>query len=175
MLLNKIRLKGLLKLSFSHHPVCWQYRNHTIRIKGLYFCLGCTAFYFGCFIGILLIICLPLNRFSWEELVIIALILYLSTIFRIFQFPIFKTTQKGLRFLYRFLLGLGVVIGFFSIFKASNLFIGLLQFLFGVGLYIGIGLKRVFNKDLMNECNDCSFSPSWECPGFSPFHIKPKY
>jgi len=50
----------------------------------------------------------------------------------------------------------------------------LLQFLLGIGLYAGIGLKRVFGKNVMDECNDCSFSPSWECTGFSPFHIKPR-
>jgi len=123
----------------------------------------------------LLIIYLRLNILRWEELVFIAIILYLPTIFRLLRFPIFNTTQKGLRFLYRFLLGVGVAIGLISIFKVSNIFFGLLQFLFGVGLYAGIGLKRVFNKEVMSECNDCSFFPSWECPGFSPFHIKPKY
>lgn len=174
MLLSKLRLKGFLKFSLSHHPLCWQYRNHTIRIRGFSFCLGCTAFYFGFFIGFLLIIFIHLNRFNWEELVIIAIILYLPTIFRLFRFPIFNTTQKGLRFLYRFFLGVGVVVGLISIFKASNIFIGLLQFLLGIGLYAGIGLKRVFGKNVMDECNDCSFSPSWECPGFSPFHIKPR-
>lgn len=162
---------GFLKLSLAHHPVCWQYRNHTIKIFNIKFCLGCTGFYSGFFVGSVLILLTSLfSSFSWSELVLISTLFYLPTMLRLISVPYFKTSNKELRLLFRFLLGVGIATGLLSIFIISNLLIQIIQVLMGFGLYAGITLKRVLDKDAFKECETCSFIRSRSCPGFKPFH-----
>ncbi|MHA2224382.1 MAG: DUF2085 domain-containing protein [Candidatus Hodarchaeales archaeon] len=170
------RLIGLVKLSLAHHPICYLYRNHTLQIKNFTLCLGCTGFYSGCFVGIFILIFGKISTFGWWTMVIVAAIMAIPTIFRLMNVPIFSSQDKRLRFVFRWLLGIGVVIGFMSIFIAPNLYIGVIQFFLGLATYIGISLKRVLSDDLWNECQDCSFIRAPDCPGFAPFlfHPKPK-
>jgi uncharacterized membrane protein len=167
------RLLGLLHLSVAHHPLCQYYRNHIIRVNQyLALCLGCFGFYSGLAIGILILFLSKLKHLEWEILVLMALILYTPTILRLLHFPLFNSPKKTFRLLNRFLLGLGVAIGFFSIFKVPNFFLGIFQFVFGVGLYLSIGIKRVLSEDVWKECESCFFSPSPDCPGFIPFKLQ---
>ena len=162
---------GFLKLSLAHHPLCWQYRNHTIKIFNTKFCLGCTGFYSGFFLGSVLILFTSLfSSFSWTELVILSTILYLPTIFRLIGLPVFNTSNKWLRLFFRFLLGLGIATGLLSIFIISDLVIQIIQFGMGIGLYAGITIKRLIDKDAFKECETCAFTRSRSCPGFKPFH-----
>lgn len=170
-MINK-RFLGLLHLSIVHHPLCWHYRNHLIRIRGIGFCLGCTGFYSGLVLGIVMVFFSEIEKFEWAYLILIAMVLYVPTIFRLVGLPFFNTNKKKLRLIYRFLLGFGVTIGFISIFKAPNFIIGISQFILGVGLYLSIGLRRVLSKDSWKECEECSYSPSPHCPGFIPFNMK---
>jgi uncharacterized membrane protein len=121
-------IKGFIRMSLAHHPVCALYNNHLIRIKGVSLCLGCTALYSGMFIGIILLITGILYTIEWKYLVLVAFIMFLPTILRLLDFSIFGTSNKNLRFFYRFILGLGIIIGIASILKAPTIQIQIIQF-----------------------------------------------
>lgn len=166
------RLKGFVKFSLAHHPVCEHFRSHTLQIGGIYLCLGCSGFYGGISIGILVIvIAWNLFRLEWLSLVVISTVMFLPTILRLMNIPFFSTTRKPLRLLFRLLLGFGVAIGLISIVIAPNVLIGLTQFLLGMGLYLGIGINRIRSKDMWLECQDCLHTISVNCPGFAPFYL----
>lgn len=175
--MNRERFKGLIKLSLAHHPLCWHYRLHTIRFRNVSFCLGCTGFYSGIILGILFVYMSGIHRLNWGELVTIVTILFLPTILRLLNIEPFNSKQRKLRFIFRWLLGVGVAVGIFSIFNAPNQFIGFAQLVFGIGLYSMISYRRLKSGnsgDFWSECQDCSFTPSPECPGYSPFHLPRK-
>ncbi len=169
--MRKERFKGFVKISLAHHPLCWHFNPHTLRIDGVILCLGCTGFYSGVFIGALIIIFGRIFQLDWLILTFIATIMALPTIFRLFKFPFFASKNKRPRFLFRWLLGIGVAIGLVSIFKAPHVLIGLIQFILGFGLYLGIGLNRIRSKDMWVECQACTYTRSIDCPGFSAFHL----
>jgi hypothetical protein len=166
------RLKGFVKLSLAHHPLCEHFRSHTLQIGGINLCLGCSGFYGGILIGILVIvISWNLTRIEWFSLVVISTVMLLTTIFRLMNIPFFSTKRKSLRLLFRLLLGFGVAIGLVSLVIVPNVLIGLIQFLLGMGLYLGIGINRIRSKDMWIECQDCLHTISINCPGYTPFHL----
>ena len=167
-------VKGFFTLMLAHHPICWQYRNHVIRIYNIPVCLGCFGVYSGIITGIgLLWIGMFLGQ-TWIRLVTLAILLYTPTILRIVEFPFFTTSKKWIRFLFRYCLGLGIAIGLLSIYIASSIQIQVIQVLFGIILYIALNLQRVFNKDQWKECDCCSYYRSNNCPGFRSFFIPDK-
>ena len=170
--MKKERFMGFVKLSLAHHPLCWHFRPHTIRIGGIILCLGCTGFYSGVLVGTLIIIFGMIFQLDWFILICIATIMALPTIFRLIKLPLFTSSNKGVKFLFRWLLGIGVAIGLVSIVKAPHVMIGSLQFILGFGLYLGIALNRIRSKDMWNECQDCTYTMSLDCPGFMPFNLR---
>lgn len=169
--MKKERLMGFVKLSLAHHPLCWHFRSHTFYIGGIALCLGCTGFYSGVLVGTLIVIIGRVFQLDWFTLVGIATAIFLPTIFRLMKIPFFSSEKKGIKFLFRWLLGIGIAIGLVSIVKAPHVLIGLIQFILGFGLYLGIGLNRIRSKDMWIECQDCTDVMSINCPGFSPFHL----
>ena len=169
--MRKEPLVGLLRLSLAHHPLCWHYRHHTIRFGSIALCLGCTGFYTGMLAGTLIVFFERIDRLEWVELLVVAIALFLPTFFRMANLPAFRTMRRSPRFVYRWLLGISVVIGLISIFKAPNLLFSLGQIVLGVVFLIVINLKRARSYDTWTECQECTFIPSFECPGFSPFHL----
>ncbi|MHA2365706.1 MAG: hypothetical protein ACXAC7_17240 [Candidatus Hodarchaeales archaeon] len=165
-------LKGFLKLSLAHHPICWQYRNHVIRFKDWSFCLGCSGFYSGLFLGLGIILLGLLTYFSWFDLILIALLLYFPTIFRILNIPLFTSSKKSFRFIFRFSLGNGIAVGLLSIWIANDIYLQLFQILFGLGFYIALSFKRIIDKESFQECNTCTFLRGSNCPGFKSFYFK---
>ena len=157
-------------LSFAHHPLCWHYRSHLITVWGIKLCLGCSGFYLGFIIGFFLLNLNKLTEIQWESFVILAFILYIPTILRLFNIPGFSTSLRFFRFLFRFLLGFGIAIGLISIFIAPNILLAAFQFIFGILLFIGIGIGRYLSFP-MKECGECSFIASKSCPGLEPFQL----
>ena len=172
--MKREQFKGFIKLSLAHHPTCWHYRMHTIRIRNVSICLGCTGFYSGMITGILFTFIFGLNRFNWEVLVTIVTIMFIPTILRLLNLRPFNSEQRELRFIFRWLLGVGVAVGILSIFTAQNQVIGFIQLVLGVGLYSIISYRRIKSGNFWSECQDCSFHPSPDCPGFSPFYLPKK-
>ena len=157
-IMTKERLFGLLQLSLAHHPLCWQYRNHTINFFKVKLCLGCTGFYTGLLIGFLALIFSSIfSTLNWLQLVLLSTLFYLPTIFRITNIPFFKSSDKYFRLTFRFLLGVGVSTGILSIIVANNIFVQLIQIILGISLYGGLAIQRVRNKDMFKECETCSF------------------
>jgi len=116
-------------------------------------------------------------RLLWEELVIIATTLFIPTILRLLHIKPFNSKQRTLRFIFRWLLGIGVTVGIFSIFNSPNQYIGFIQLVLGIGLYSMITFRRLQSEHSGNywfECQECSFTPSPECPGYSPFYMAKK-
>ena len=172
--MKRERYKGFIKLSLAHHPMCWHYRLHTFRFRNVALCLGCTGFYSGTIIGILFIFMSGINRLNWEELVTVATIMFLPAILRLLRIEPFNSKRREYRIIFRWLLGVGVVVGIFSIFNAPNQVIGLIQIVLGIGLYSIISYRRIKSGNYWSECQDCSFNPSPECPGFAPFYLSIK-
>lgn len=170
--MRKGQLNLFLRISLAHHPLCWHYRLHTIRFRGISLCLGCTGFYIGVLIGSLIVLLKGVVHLDWFGLVIVATIMASPTILRLMNIPFFKSQDKLPRFIFRWLLGIGVIIGLVSIIKAPNVFIGLGQLILGAGLYLGISLNRIRSKDLWNGCQDCTFTISPDCPGLSPYYFR---
>ncbi|MFX0122097.1 MAG: hypothetical protein ACFFAE_00535 [Candidatus Hodarchaeota archaeon] len=165
------RLKGFAKLSLAHHPLCWHFKTHTLSIGGISFCLGCAGFYSGVLIGVLIMVMWRIFQLDWITLVCIATAMFLPTIFRLIKIPLFSSEDKYIRFFFRWVLGIGVAFGLVSIVKAPHLMIGLIQFILGVGLYLGIGINRIRSKDMWIECQDCKYTISTSCPGLAPFNL----
>ncbi|MFW9928829.1 MAG: hypothetical protein ACFFD1_05525 [Candidatus Thorarchaeota archaeon] len=163
--------KGFLKLTLAHHPLCFQYKSHVLRVGPVSLCLGCSGFYSGFFLSLILVFLGLFNRFSWEVLVIVSFVLYLPTILRIIKIPIFSSEKKTHRFIWRFLLGFGVGTGLLSITIAPNIFYQLIQLLLGFGLYIGLTLARIYDKDAWKECESCTFTRGRTCFGFKQFYF----
>ncbi|MFX0211865.1 MAG: hypothetical protein ACFFDT_38170 [Candidatus Hodarchaeota archaeon] len=89
------RLKGFVKFSLAHHPLCVQLRPHTIQIGGINLCLGCTGFYGGISIGILVVVITwNLFRLEWLSLVVISTVMFLPTILRLINIPFFFYKEK---------------------------------------------------------------------------------
>ena len=165
------RFSGFIKLSLAHHPICWHYRPHTIRIKNVAICLGCTGFYSGILIGILFTFISGLYQLNWEVLVTLGVLMFLPTMLRLLKIKPFNSKQRVNRFIFRWLLGFGVAVGLFSVFNAPNSIIGLVQVVLGVGLYSVISYRRIKSGNFWSECKDCSFNPSPDCPGLSPYYL----
>ncbi|MHA1989111.1 MAG: hypothetical protein ACW98D_21015 [Promethearchaeota archaeon] len=165
-----MNFQGFLKLSLAHHPLCWQYRNHLIKIRSLAFCLGCSGFYSGFTLGLALILLGVLNSFLWLELVFVSSVFYLPTILRLLKTPGFISSKKKYRFVMRFLLGVGIGTGLFSIAIAPNIFIQIIQILMGLGLYTGISVVRIRDTQAWKECETCAHVRNRKCFGFRSFY-----
>ncbi|MHA1168470.1 MAG: hypothetical protein ACTSP4_01325 [Candidatus Hodarchaeales archaeon] len=170
--MSRDKFKGFLRLSLAHHPLCWHYRLHRIHFLGIELCLGCTGFYLGMIAGIIPVFARMLDNIEWASLVFIASLFFLPSILRIISFPRFNSKNRLPRFLFRFLLGIGVTIGIVSITVAPDPIIAIFQLVLGLGLYITINIKRAMSKDAWNECTECTFTMSLACPGFAPFRLK---
>ena len=164
------KIKGFLRYSLAHHPVCWQYRDHLIRVKGWHLCLGCTGFYSGFILGGIGIILGFLQNVDWEGLIILAIIFYLPTMLRLANMRGFNSSNRKLRITFRGSLGIGIVVGLYSIVIAPSFEIQLLQVLIGIVFYSVISYKRIKSgtADWDTLCVTCTFTRNSSCPGMEP-------
>jgi hypothetical protein len=70
----------------------------------------------------------------------------------------------------RFLLGVGIGTGLFSIAIAPNIFIQIIQILMGLGLYTGISVVRIRDTQAWKECETCAHVRNRKCFGFRSFY-----
>ncbi len=170
MSISKLKVSSFIRYSLAHHPICWQFRDHIINIKGIRLCLGCTGFYTGFFLGLLVGYIWLVDRLAWLYFIMFALFLWIPTIFRLMNVPFFTTTNRRLRFLFRWLLGIGIGIGVISILVAPSVGFQVLQVIIGLLFYIGMTIKRVKGglRDWDALCNTCTFTRNLNCPGMGP-------
>lgn len=142
-----------------------------IRVRSWSFCLGCTGFYSGLLVGIMVgffVIPAPLD---WSILIGIAVFLAMPSIARLIGMPPFSSSSRLPRFAFRVLLGCSVGLGIYSISIAPSIATKLIQVAIGIVVYLAIGFHRVRNAGAWNEiCDTCSFERSVHCPGMRPFH-----
>ncbi len=164
------KVKGFLRYSLAHHPTCWQYREHLIRMKGWSFCLGCTGFYSGVILGTIFIFFGLLQEIKWLGLVSLAILLYLPTMLRLVNIPLFNSSSRKLRIIFRGLLGIGIAIGILSIIRAPSLEIQFFQVFIGLLFYGIISYVRVKKgpKEWDVLCETCTFTRNTNCPGMNP-------
>jgi uncharacterized membrane protein len=164
------KIMGFLRYSLAHHPVCWQYREHLLKVKGWSLCLGCTGFYSGLFLGGFVIFLGLLRDVDWLELIILAIILYLPTMLRLADVRGFNSSNRKLRISFRGLLGVGIAVGIYSILFAPSFEIQALQILIGMAFYTLITFQRIKNGTGKWDalCDTCSFNRNANCPGMEP-------
>ena len=164
------KIKGILRYSLAHHPVCWQFREHLIRINGWSLCLGCTGFYSGFIIGTIPILFGVLNNFKWIELIILAILFFFPTIFRLVDLPFFNSFNRKVRFSFRGLLGIGIAVGIYSIIKAPSFEMQIFQVILGILFYGILSFKRykTGTEEWDSLCETCSFTRNTKCPGMEP-------
>ncbi len=150
----RYKWKCLWKTTFSHHPLCAQFKGHYWKIKDFYFCQGCFLTLIGFLIGFFTSIALaiPNITFKWYQLVSIMLIII--TPIAIVEGK--NITNRPIKRLIRFDGGIGI--GFFlanmlQISNISKIFISF--FILIVSYYIFIFLRRGRNKkDLCETCKE---------------------
>ncbi|MHA2388141.1 MAG: DUF2085 domain-containing protein [Candidatus Hodarchaeales archaeon] len=164
------KIKGFVRYSLAHHPVCWQYREHLLRVKGWSLCLGCTGLYSGFILGTIIILLGILHPLEWGELIILAIILYLPTMLRLTHISAFDSSNRKLRISFRGSLGVGIAVGIYSIIKAPSFEIQVIQVLIGIVFYGIISYKRIKSgtKEWDALCDTCSFNRNTACPGMEP-------
>ena len=162
------RTIGFLKMSLAHHPLCYFYRHDVIRVpffRSYPLCLGCTGVYSG-MLFMLLDIFAGFFHPNWNLAIEVFFVCMIPTFIRFFI--TIPKKMKLLRFATRFLLGLAVGIGLFSLEIAPNVFLLILQLFIGILIYLLLARQRA--KDPYPECIPCSFNPSKACPGSSIFY-----
>ena len=122
-------------LLLSHHPDCEKFKNHTIKIGSMRFCIGCFIGYPTAIIGILLFnvfkIYLLLDSITLLVCGIILLSFFLLS-------PLNLTKRKGIKIFQKFCIGLGSIFFFWWIWTLSaDIIFNLLLFILIFGVIVG--------------------------------------
>ena len=127
----KERIKNFSELYLAHHEISEECKNHVFKIGPFYLCVGCTSVFIG-------VVIFGIIQFSFLDFfrgfpLIIALISSYGVFMALMQLLI-KPTNKLLKALMRFSLGLGM-----GAFFALLVFIPNWYLKFGLFIFLGIG------------------------------------
>jgi len=167
---KKTFFKKYSSLLISHHPECDKFKNHTLKIGSLNFCIGCFIGYPTAIIGILVFYFFRIyNLFDSITL----LLLGLAFLSFFFLSPLKLTKRKEIKILQKFFLGLGSVFLFWWIWTlTSDIFLNLLLFSVIFGAIIII-LNGYHAYSFLKTCSTCKYKTDWHnCPGFKSIYIK---
>ena len=159
----KFFFSALRPIITSHHPLCEQFKNHTFRIFGRDFCIGCFIGYPAGFLTLLLIFSFRLPSlitpyaFFIISLVFALIYILLASIF---------TDSKKVKILSKFFIGGGSGFLVSSIFTLDIPF--WLRIIFGFvviqTIVLILGMKRM--RSIKKICNLCEWKRDWKrCPG----------
>ena len=163
---SKDFLKKYGHLLLSHHPSCSQYKDHTINISKLRFCIGCYVGYPSAILSILLGFYFIYPTIS-QKIYILVFGIFLS----LFQFlSLTKLTEiKPIKIIQKFLIGFGVgqvlVVSYFwfqgpVVVKLFNVWGVMLIFMSPIGY--------LHYRNLRNTCDNCpEFRNSPDCIYFN--------
>lgn len=156
---SKSRMGSLI---FSHHPLCDNYNEHVITIRGRKYCKGCMFTYPAMAIALLSGIFISVVQdFSYFEFLILALIGLSISLFRLL--PI---NSKTLSIFFRINLGLSLGFGWLSILFAPGIIHSVLIF----SMFAMIHGIIVFYKwgKFLKPCEKCEDYPNFpKCTGFN--------
>lgn len=123
------KITSFSELYLSHHPICDCYKNHYFKIGPVYLCVGCTSFFSGSTIFLLLYFLLP-TIFQDKPLVII-IPGFIGIILALIQLW-WRPEKKIIKILLRFMLGwaMGAFFGLIILIPSWGWKFGLFAFLF---------------------------------------------
>lgn len=161
-------IKKFKPLLLSHHPNCAQFKNHTLTIGKLKFCIGCFVGYPTALLGILII-----YFFNLEELLASVYFLIIGIILISFFLlsPLNLTKIKRIKIIQKLLIGLGSAFLFWWIWSLPFSFtLNSVLFLLIFGTLITL-LNGYHAYSFYRTCKKCKFSMNWQtCPGFKEFY-----
>ncbi len=154
----------------SHHPTCEQFKNHTFRLFGRDFCIGCFVGYPVGFLTFLLI-----YLFDLPSLIPPYIFFIITVIFAFIYLFISKffTGSKKVKILSKIFIGMGSGFLLSSILTLdfplwSRI---LISFLIIQTIISILGLKRM--RSIKKTCNLCDWKKDWKrCPGMKVIHEK---
>ncbi len=160
----KSNFRKYKRILLSHHPECDEYKNHTIKIGTLRFCIGCYIGYPTAIIGIVLFHVFKIYLlFNSTTLLLFGIIFFSFFILS----PLNLTKIKAVKIIQKFFIGIGSVFLFWWIWTfSSNIFVNLLNFILIFGILIVI-LNGYHAYNFLKTCKNCEYNANWKvCPGF---------
>ena len=171
---SKETFRQRIKLSYNkikpillrHHPLCEEFADdHTFKLKGVDFCIGCFIGYPAAIITIIVLPLISMTAILSPRDLLIFSLLFLST----FLFSVFGLTKrKGLKILSKITVGIGAAFLFWSIFTLPNDF--LVNFLtFCLTFFVLLlFLNGYHTYGVLKICKNCKFEADWRrCPGMN--------
>ncbi len=157
-------------LLFSHHPDCEKFKNHTIKIGSMHFCIGCFIGYPTAIIGILLFNIFKIYLLFDSMTLLVSGIILLS--FFLLS-PLNLTKRKGIKIFQKFCIGLGSVFLFWWIWTLSaDIIFNIIIFILIFGVIVVI-LNGYHAYSFLKTCRKCKYKTDWQkCPGFSKIYNK---
>lgn len=155
--------RAIKPIVWSHHPLCEEYKDHTLRILGKDICIGCFVGYTSAIIFLLIGSLTGLFSTLTQQL----LWRYGWLFSAGFLFSLFRLTKyKPLKIFSKILIGMGLAFFLVAIWVYPWI-IGvkiLAIFLFLQMTFIIINLVRAL--DMYHTCKKCAFKADWDhCPG----------
>jgi hypothetical protein len=159
---NQMKKRMML---ISHHPVCDHYIDHTIKIKGHNFCIGCYVGYPSGVLGWIFVYFVIIYELL-HPWVLLGMELGLMMGFTLSLTKL--TKNKKIKILQKFIVGFGagMFIGHFYITYPGNDIARVLLTLMGISvLNTPMLLLHVRNHNKI--CDLCQYEPGWgRCPGY---------
>ena len=153
---------GLLLI--SHHPECEEFKNHTLKIGPLRFCIGCFIGYPTAIISIIILNLLEI-QFLFDSITHLSIGLFSFSFFILS--PLNLTKQKRIKIMQKFCIGIGSSFLFWWVWTlSSNMIVNLIIFIIVFGTIIVI-LNGYHAYSFLKICRACKYKSDWRiCPGF---------
>lgn len=144
-------------LFLAHHPLCNNFKDHTMRIHGYVICKGCFYGYIGCFLAFLFTFFLP--RIDYLNY-----ILFMGICFSLSRINFVNSLFKSMT---KILLGCDLGFGVLAILTAPTFFIQIL--LLNIFSNIALGYLGYRYLKLSKICLACEhYGEMPDCPGLKP-------
>ena len=152
------KMKSFSQKYLAHHPLCEEYSNHVFRIGSLYLCVGCTSVILAFIVYTILFFAVP--RLFQGYPLINGIIAAIGVGMSLLQF-VFRPSNKMIKIIFRFSLGLAVSSYLGIIFLVQNwgIKLGLFSMLF-VGVILYNTLRREY---AFEECEKCDSRNTRDC------------
>ncbi len=148
-------------LIFSHHPICGNFDEHIIEIRGRKFCKGCVFTWPVIIIIISIGMFAPFfKNFTYFDFLLLALLTFFISLIRLMPLN-FELLSSFLRINFSISLGFGGL----SLLHVPNIFYAIIiVWIFAVMLGIIVIYKL---RKFLEPCEKCVYNQNFpKCPGF---------
>lgn len=151
-------------LLISHHPKCEEFKNHTLNIGSLRFCIGCFIGYPTAITAIMILNFIKIPLLFDSIILLLFGLIFLS--FFILS-PLNLTKRKGIKIIQKFCIGIGSAFLFWWTWTlTSDSLVNLITFIAIFGTLIVI-LNGYHAYGFLKTCRRCIYKTDWQnCPGF---------